>query len=216
MSEVVHVLVENRRLSAAIEQRTARAGRDQRVQQALAAELNMQGIYDAVGDKIREIFHDADLDIRILDPDTGLVEFPYLYDRGERISVDPSRSAASSPTSLGPAETLVIKENFDAEAYDSSARSAVPGTQRARSPACGFRWWGRRGARAAHPHQLPARARVQPSRRPPAGDVGRRDERRAGERPPVRRDPATLQGERAASRRARGDQQRPDPHSPPS
>ena len=32
----------------------------------------MQYIYEAVGDKIREIFHDADLDIRILDPDTGL------------------------------------------------------------------------------------------------------------------------------------------------
>ena len=42
----------------------------------------MQGIYDAVGDKIREIFHDTDLDIRILDPDTGLIDFKYVYDRG--------------------------------------------------------------------------------------------------------------------------------------
>ena len=49
----------------------------------------MQGIYDAVSDKIRELFHDADLAIRILDPDTQLVEFKYLYDRGQRITVDP-------------------------------------------------------------------------------------------------------------------------------
>jgi hypothetical protein len=38
------------------------------VQQALAAELNMQEIYDVVGDKIREIFNDADMSIRVLDP----------------------------------------------------------------------------------------------------------------------------------------------------
>ena len=37
------------------------------VQQALAGELDIQGIYDAVGDKIREIFHDADVGIRIYD-----------------------------------------------------------------------------------------------------------------------------------------------------
>jgi hypothetical protein len=34
----------------------------------LAAELDTQDIYDTVGDKAREPFPDADLDIRILDP----------------------------------------------------------------------------------------------------------------------------------------------------
>ena len=48
------------------------------VQAALAAELNIQGIYDAVGDKIREIFDNADLGIRIYDPQTNLVHFVYI------------------------------------------------------------------------------------------------------------------------------------------
>ena len=44
--------------------------------QALAAELNMQGIYDAVGDKIREIFHNTDMGIRIYDPQSDLHPLP--------------------------------------------------------------------------------------------------------------------------------------------
>ncbi len=78
MSEVDALLAENRRLSAAIEQRTGELAVVNAVQQSLAAELDMQHIYEAVGDKIREIFHDADLDIRILDPDNrpGRVPVP--------------------------------------------------------------------------------------------------------------------------------------------
>jgi hypothetical protein len=39
------------------QQRAAELAIINSVQEALAAELNMQGIYDAVGDKIREIFN---------------------------------------------------------------------------------------------------------------------------------------------------------------
>src|SRR5208283_4871899 len=48
---------ETQRLLKETEQRAAELAIINSVQQALAAELNMQGIYDAVGDKIREIFH---------------------------------------------------------------------------------------------------------------------------------------------------------------
>ena len=47
---------ETQRLFKQSEQRAAELAIINSVQQALAAELNMQGIYDAVGDKIREIF----------------------------------------------------------------------------------------------------------------------------------------------------------------
>ncbi len=52
---------ETQRLFKAEQQRAAELAIITSVQQALAAELNMQGIYDAVGDKIREIFHQADV-----------------------------------------------------------------------------------------------------------------------------------------------------------
>src|SRR5204863_4458213 len=70
---------ETQRLFKESEQRAAELAIINSVQQALAAELNMQGIYDAVGDKIREIFHQADLDIRIYEPRTGLIHYAYVY-----------------------------------------------------------------------------------------------------------------------------------------
>ena len=67
---------ETQRLLKETEQRAAELAIINSVQQALAAELNMQGIYDAVGDKIREIFNQADVGIRIYDPQTELDSLP--------------------------------------------------------------------------------------------------------------------------------------------
>ena len=89
-----NVLVENERLRAAIEQRTAELAVVNAVQQALAAELDMQGLYDAVGDKIREIFHEGDLLLRVIDRHTGMVQYPYAYELGERISMTRPRCRA--------------------------------------------------------------------------------------------------------------------------
>src|SRR2546426_7401500 len=76
---------ETQRLFKESEQRAAELAIINSVQQALAAELNMQGIYDAVGDKIREIFGQADVGIRIHDPQTNLLNYPYAYHNGQPI-----------------------------------------------------------------------------------------------------------------------------------
>src|SRR5437588_5106081 len=78
---------ETQRLFKESEQRAAELAIINSVQQALAAELNMQGIYDAVGDKIREIFNQADVGVRIYDPQTNLIHYPYLYENGQRIAI---------------------------------------------------------------------------------------------------------------------------------
>src|SRR5437588_11547121 len=65
---------ETQRLLKETEQRNAELAIINSVQAALAAELNMQGIYDAVGDKIREIFNQADVGIRIYDTTEKLRE----------------------------------------------------------------------------------------------------------------------------------------------
>src|SRR4029077_9927433 len=54
---------ETQRLLKETEQRNAELAIINSVQAALAAELNIQGIYDAVGDKIREIFSNRDMGI---------------------------------------------------------------------------------------------------------------------------------------------------------
>src|SRR6185503_20254039 len=49
-----------------------------RVQEAIAGELDAQAIYDAVGDRIQEIFDAQAVNIVTLDGATGLVRYPYL------------------------------------------------------------------------------------------------------------------------------------------
>ena len=85
------------------------------VQQALAAQLDMQGIYDAVGDKIREIFGRADVEIRIIDRQAGIWRFPYLTVRGERFSIAPNPigDVGFGAHVLRTRETLVINENAE-------------------------------------------------------------------------------------------------------
>src|SRR5262250_3246390 len=104
---------ETQRLLKETEQRNAELAVINSVQAALAAELDIQGIYDAVGDKIREIFGSRDIGIRIYDPKTNLVHYPYTYDDGERITIAsaplPERGFAAHV--IRTRETLVVNEN---------------------------------------------------------------------------------------------------------
>ncbi|MEO8344758.1 MAG: GAF domain-containing protein [Betaproteobacteria bacterium] len=115
---------ETQRLFKESEQRAAELAIINSVQQALAAELNMQGIYDAVGDKIREIFHQADMGIRIWDPHSDLLHFPYAYENGQRIDIpsEPLGEQGFTVHVLRTRQTLVINENMPhhAEKYGSS------------------------------------------------------------------------------------------------
>ncbi len=120
---------ETRRLLTESEQRAAELSVINSVQAALAAELNIQGIYDTVGDKIREIFHNSDLGIRIYDPKTGLLHFPYSYENGERITIEPiplSEKGFSAHVLL-TRETVVINENIE-QATEKYGSFILPGT----------------------------------------------------------------------------------------
>ncbi len=130
LSSNVGVAIENARLFQEEQQRVAELAIINSVQAALAAELNIQGIYDAVGDKIREIFHNADISIRIYDPSTNLLCFPYWYENGERISIEPMirEEKGFSAHVLRTRETLVINENFE-QAMEKYGSHFLPGTQ---------------------------------------------------------------------------------------
>ncbi len=132
---------ETQRLFKAEQQRAAELAIITSVQQALAAELNMQGIYDAVGDKIREIFHQADLGIRIYDPQTNLIHYPYVYENGQRIEIDSSPLPRHGICRACPAHARDARHQREhatrqTEKYGSYT---LPGTQtRSRRSSC--RW----------------------------------------------------------------------------
>jgi signal transduction histidine kinase/CheY-like chemotaxis protein len=59
------------------------------VQQGLASKLDMQGIYDLVGDKIRELFDAEVVVIGMRMPNTNLVHFPFVLAQGKREFIPP-------------------------------------------------------------------------------------------------------------------------------
>jgi signal transduction histidine kinase/CheY-like chemotaxis protein/uncharacterized protein YigA (DUF484 family) len=59
------------------------------VQEGLAARLDMQAVYDLVGDKIQEIFDAQGVDIAILDRSSNTFHFPYNLERGVRLPDEP-------------------------------------------------------------------------------------------------------------------------------
>jgi GAF domain-containing protein len=138
---------ETQRLLKETEQRNAQLAVINSVQSALAAELSIDGIYRAVGDKIREIFHTADIGIRIHDPRTGLVHFPYYFKDGAPLALPPSpiENAALTRHVLALRKTLVLNEGV-AE-FARSIGSAVMGADYEKSSVfvpliVGDRAWG--------------------------------------------------------------------------
>src|SRR4029079_7976227 len=125
---------ETQRLLKETEQRNAELAIINSVQAALAAELNIQGIYDAVGDKIREIFQNRDMGIRIYDPKTDLIHYPYTYESGQRLTLDsePLGGKGFASHVLRTRETLVINENMAQESQKYGSYT-LPGTQTEKS-----------------------------------------------------------------------------------
>ncbi len=70
-------------------QRNAELALINSVQEALAGELEMQALYEVVGDKLQEIFDAQVVDICTYDRATDTVHFPYSIERGERTSWEP-------------------------------------------------------------------------------------------------------------------------------
>ena len=123
--------LENARLVHETRQRNAELALINGVQEAIAGELDDQAIYDAVGDKIREIFDAQVVSIRTLDETTGLMQFAYIIERGERLQAEPVAPLGFSKHVLATREPLLIVENMDAEAerYGSPTISGTEDTK---------------------------------------------------------------------------------------
>ena len=125
---------ETQRLLKETEQRAAELAVINRIQEGMAAELDFQAIIDLVGDKLREVFSIGDIGIRWYDPKTDSMHFPYLYERGKRISASP-KSASASPMWLKFAATRQPVIANSHREQDALGMRTVPGTNVTNS------WW---------------------------------------------------------------------------
>ena len=122
---------ETQRLFKESEQRAAELAIINSVQQALAAELNMQGIYDAVGDKIREIFHQADVGIRVYDSRriSSTTRMRPRMESASRSRRDLSSDKGFAAHVLRTRETLLINEKM-AEQVEAFGSNLLPGASK--------------------------------------------------------------------------------------
>src|SRR5262249_30165590 len=125
---------ETQRLFKESEQRAAELAIINSVQGALAAELNIQGIYDAVGEKIREIFPEANVGIRIYEPSTNLIHYTYYVEDGKSIAIPsaPLTDKGFGGHVMRTCQPLVVNEMM-AETMELYGSFNLPGTRMSKS-----------------------------------------------------------------------------------
>jgi GAF domain-containing protein/CheY-like chemotaxis protein/HPt (histidine-containing phosphotransfer) domain-containing protein len=114
------VALENARLFEETRQRNAELALINDVQRGLAENLEMQAMYELVGDRIQEIFDAQVVDIGILDTSSGLLHFAYEIERGVRFHSEPMELIGFRRIALETREPVVINE-------DGAARAAEAG-----------------------------------------------------------------------------------------
>ena len=118
---------ETTRLLKITEDRAAELAVINSVQSALAAELNIQGIYDAVGDKIREIFDAQMVDIVTYDVASAMIYPRYVIERGERFYEDPRPLIGFRKHVIETRQPLLINEDIPTAAAQYGNPLAVQG-----------------------------------------------------------------------------------------
>src|SRR4029078_9880007 len=120
--ESARLFDETNRLLKETEQRTAELSVINSVQEGLAKELDIQGIYELVGEKIRGIFNAQVIDIVTYDKRTQLIEDRYGYEKGDRTLLGPRPLKGFRKSVFDTGKALVINENLDAqrEKYDQT------------------------------------------------------------------------------------------------
>ena len=103
---------ETKRLLTETDERAAELAVINSVQRALAANLDMQAMYELVGDKIRDIFDAQVADIGIYDLDAGVVHYPYSIERGVRYPDDPQPIGGLNRRVLEDREPILVNEDF--------------------------------------------------------------------------------------------------------
>ncbi len=120
---------ETQRLLKETEQRNAELAIINSVQAALAAKLDMQGIYDAVGEKIRDIFDAQSVIISLFDHKTRTRHFPYNWEKGERILMPQVLPFNKLAQRLIDNKDPLVLNQFTVEQGNELGMAMVPGTE---------------------------------------------------------------------------------------
>ena len=113
---------ETKRLLTETDQRAAELAIINGSSRVSPQKLDMQAMYDLVGDKIQEIFDAQVVDIGVYDKAPALIHFPYTIERGVRFPDEPMKLIGFRRHVIETGQPLLI--NRDARARSGRARSA--------------------------------------------------------------------------------------------
>ena len=111
VGQYVGVALSRARAIEETRQRNAELALINGVQEALAGELELEAIYDAVGDRIRDVFDAQVVDIAIYNETSGLLHFPYAIERGMRFPDEPIELIGFRKHVMGTRQPLMIEES---------------------------------------------------------------------------------------------------------
>ncbi|HSR21821.1 MAG TPA: GAF domain-containing protein, partial [Anaerolineales bacterium] len=125
---------ETQRLLKETEQRAAELAVINSVQAGMASKTDMQGIYELVGEKIREIFDAQSVLLISFDASGTSRTDRYIYEKGQRIQGGEHQEPLSglNRVLIRERKTLVFNENA-AQETEKLGAAVVPGTQPPRS-----------------------------------------------------------------------------------
>ena len=123
---------ETNRLLKETEQRTAELAVINSVQEGLARELDIQAIYDMVGNKIRELFDAQVVVIATLDKENGMEHFQYHIEKGVR-SIPDSRPLDKLRKHLIENKQTILFNESTEEIRTKFGLKVVPGTEMPKS-----------------------------------------------------------------------------------
>ncbi len=120
--ENARLLGETQRLLAETERRAAELATINRLGQSLAAQLDPQGIYELVGEALRQSFEAHAVQIITYDRSADLVHFRYFVEKGQRQEIPPHAPGGFSGHILRTRQPLLISKDMEQRATELGSR----------------------------------------------------------------------------------------------
>jgi signal transduction histidine kinase len=125
---------ETQRLLKETEQRAAELQIINSVQEGLVSKLNMQAIYEMVGEQLHQVIPKFDISVAAYDPENDLVTTGYIIEHGRRIDLPPfhleNKGFIGKLVRTG--KTILVNENMEEETRKVGGRT-LEGTDRPKS-----------------------------------------------------------------------------------
>jgi signal transduction histidine kinase len=127
LANSMSVALENARLFDETSQRNAELAVINSVQEGLVRELEMQAIYDLVGDRLRDLFDAQVVVIRTYDHEAGMEHYRYVIEKGQRFDVPPQPIDGVRRHLIESKAPLFINEQFVEAIQPYTERKATKG-----------------------------------------------------------------------------------------